>query len=354
MGGEDKMGRRGYDGWPRYVSAAEKRQKAQKKITKLLKSGAILDPVEIEGRTIARTFWGKGWCKHLESFSDYSNRLPRGRSYVSSGLVCHLAIEECHISAIVSGSRLYNVEIKITKLPEDKWAKLKKQCAGKIGTLLELLQGKLSNQLMAEVTDRQNGIFPLPGEIDLNCSCPDWADMCKHVAATLYGVGRRLDEKPELLFLLRGVDQDELITEGTKEAINAEMAGGKGKKSKRRRVSADQFEDLFGIELSETESVPEDGSSEINGVRSSAGETSTVNHPSPEFAEGMITGKTVATLRETLGLSQKEFASLLKVSAVTVNNWEKKKSSLKLHEKNKKAFINVATRARNDGVALPE
>jgi len=317
------MGRRGYDGWPRYVSAAEKRQKAQKKIAKLVKSGAELDPVEIEGRTIARTFWGKGWCKHLESFSDYSNRLPRGRSYVSNGLVCHLAIEECHISAIVSGNRLYNVEIKITKLPAAKWAKLKKQCAGRIGTLLELLQGKLSNQLMAEVTDQQNGIFPLPGEIAFDCSCPDWADMCKHVAATLYGVGRRLDEKPELLFLLRGVDQDELITEGTKEAVNAEIAGEKSKKSTRRRVSADQLEDLFGIELNEL----------------------TQDHPSPVFSDTVITGKTVADLRKTLGLSQKEFASLLKVTAATVNNWEKKKGSLKLHEKNRKTFIEVANRA---------
>lgn len=348
------MGRRGYDGWPRYVSAAEKRQKAQKKIAKLLKSGARLDPVEIEGRTIARTFWGKGWCKHLESFSDYSNRLPRGRSYVSSGLVCHLAVEECHISAIVSGSRLYNVEIKITKLPEDKWAKLKKHCAGKIGTLLDLLQGKLSNQLMAEITDKQNGIFPLPGEIDFNCSCPDWADMCKHVAATLYGVGRRLDEKPELLFLLRGVDQEELIAEGTKEVINAGIAGSTSQKSKRRRVNTDQLEDLFGIELSETELVPEDVGSEISGVNNNTGKTLTVETPSPEFTDSKITGKTVAALRDTLGLSQKEFASLLKVSAVTVNNWEKQKNALKLHEKNRKALIELATRTYNDGVALPE
>jgi uncharacterized Zn finger protein len=340
------MGRRGYDGWPRYVSAAEKRQKAQKKIAKLVKSGAELDPVEIEGRTIARTFWGKGWCKHLESFSDYSNRLPRGRSYVSSGLVCHLAIEECHISAIVSGNRLYNVEINITKLPAAKWAKLKKQCAGKIGTLLELLQGKLSNQLMAEVTDQQNGIFPLPGEIVFDCSCPDWADMCKHVAATLYGVGRRLDEKPELLFLLRGVDQDELITEGTKEVINAETAGERSKKSNRRRVSADQIEDLFGIELRKTESVPDGGSSGVSGQCSNDGKPLYPDHSSPEFADSVITGKTVAALREKLGLSQKEFASLLKVSAVTVNNWEKSKGSLKLHEKNRKALNEVNNCAR--------
>ncbi len=348
------MGRRAYGGWPRYVSVEEKRQKAQKKINKLLKSGAELDPVEIEGRAIARTFWGKSWCKHLESFSDYANRLPRGRSYVSGGLVCHLAIEECRISALVSGSKLYTVEIKITKLPEGKWVKLKKQCTGRIGTLLELLQGKLSDQLMTVVTDRDNGIFPLPDEIKFNCDCPDWADMCKHVAATLYGVGRRLDEKPELLFILRGVDQDELISEGTKGAMSGEISGGKGKRSTRRKVSVEQLETLFGITLSETETVSEDGSVGGGGISSSCREVTCGDNAFPELVDGIITGKAVAALRESLGLSQKEFASLLKVSVVTVNNWEKKHCSLKLQGKNRKAFLEVAARARCNGATLPK
>ncbi|MDD4391852.1 MAG: SWIM zinc finger family protein [Desulfobacterales bacterium] len=197
--------------WGRYVPVAERRAKARNQMKKLCKKGKHIQPVEIEGRTIARSFWGKGWCDHLESFSDYANRLPRGRTYVRNGSVCHLEIGPGCIEAIVSGSSLYNVSISIQKLKPAIWESIQKQCAGQIGSMLELLQGKLSDQVMGVVTDRKTGLFPQPGEIQFDCSCPDWAVMCKHVAAVLYGVGSRLDSQPELLFLLRGVDAQELI-----------------------------------------------------------------------------------------------------------------------------------------------
>ncbi len=325
------MGRQSYGGRPKYVSTAEKKQKAERKIAKLRKSGVELEPVEVEGRKIARTFWGAGWCDHLESFSDYVNRLPRGRSYVRSGMVCHLVIEECCIEAIVSGNRLYNVKISIKKLPEAKWAKLKNKCAGQIGSLMELLQGKLSEQIMAVVTDRKNGIFPLPGEIDFDCDCPDWADMCKHVAAALYGAGRRLDENPELLFLLRGVNLDELITAGAEEALISDISEQTGKTSTRRRVSADQLEDIFGIDLCD--------SAAINEIKGEHKEEQAVSF---DFKSGIISGKEITALRQSLNLSPKNFALLLKVSTATIYNWEKTVGPLKLHEKSRRALNNVA------------
>ena len=180
-------------------------------MNKLRKKGKDVQPIEIEGRAIARSFWGKRWCEHLESFSDYANRLPRGRTYVRNGSVCHLAIRTGRIDAIVSGSELYDVTIRIDKLKAAIWKSVKSRCSGQIGSMLELLQGKLSRQVMSVVTDRERGLFPKPDEIRFDCTCPDWASMCKHVASVLYGVGSRLDDRPESLFLLRGVDTEELI-----------------------------------------------------------------------------------------------------------------------------------------------
>src|SRR5208282_4087671 len=172
-----------YQDWKPYVPVAQRRRQAEKKMEALRKKGANIQPVRIEGRKIAKTFWGEAWCDHLESFSDFANRLPRGRTYVRNGSVCHLEISEGKIEAKVSGSELYTIRIQIKTLPAKKWNDVKQRCTGQIGSLLELLQGNLSSQVMEVVSDRQNGLFPLPGEISLDCSCPDWAEMCKHVAA---------------------------------------------------------------------------------------------------------------------------------------------------------------------------
>src|SRR5499427_8579615 len=228
--------------WPRYVPVAERRAKARREMDKLRKKGKDIQPVNLDGRTIACSFWGKGWCDHLESFSDYANRLPRGRTYVRNGSVCHLDIRPGRIEAIVSGSELYNIVIRIKELKAATWASIKNKCSGHIGSMLELLQGKLSDQVMAIVTDRHHGLFPQPGEIALDCSCPDWADMCKHVAAVLYGVGSRLDSQPELLFLLRDVDAQELITA---ELALPNAAGAVTGDT----LAADQLGAIFGIDL---------------------------------------------------------------------------------------------------------
>jgi uncharacterized Zn finger protein len=234
----------GYGGWAPYVPVARRRAQAAKKISALQKKGVEIQPVTIAGRKIAASFWGHAWCEHLESFSDFENRLPRGRTYVRNGSVCHLALAKGQIEAKVSGSELYDVKITIKTLPDKKWTTLKGRCSGQIGSLVELLQGKLSDHVMQVVIDHKEGLFPLPGEMSFHCSCPDYASMCKHVAAVLYGVGARLDTKPELLFALRGVDHEELIAADAEKALAAATSSGKSK-----RLEADDIGSVFGIEI---------------------------------------------------------------------------------------------------------
>ncbi len=210
------------------------------------KDGREPSPVTIEGRAIARSFWGKAWCGNLESYRDYEYRLPRGRSYVRSGAVLDLAIGQGRIAAVVSGSRPqpYEVEIKIKPLAKAHWSRLKGQCGGEIGSLIELLEGRLSDRVMGIVTDRQQGLFPKPAEIEMSCSCPDWATMCKHVAAVMYGVGARLDAQPELLFTLRNVEHGELIA----AAVDL---GVPQRGTQRKTIGAEELSSVFGIELAE-------------------------------------------------------------------------------------------------------
>ena len=197
--------------WKPYVPVHERRARAKRALKKRL-GGRDAKPIErFAGRKIARTFWGEAWCQHLESFSDYSNRLPRGRTYARNGSIVDLQIDSGKVTAWVSGSELYEIEITIKGLSKTRWKTFKAQCGGQISTLLDLLQGKVSEAVIERITDRGEGLFPSPKEINLSCSCPDWATMCKHVAATLYGVGVRLDDSPELFFRLRGVDHQELI-----------------------------------------------------------------------------------------------------------------------------------------------
>ena len=186
-----------YFGWRPYVPVAEKRRQAERKLAKLKKQGRSVAPVTIEGRTIAKSFWGKSWCGNLERYSDYENRLPRGRTYVRNGSVVDLKITKGEVAAMVAGTKLYKVKIAIKPVTTTRWKAICRDCAGTIDSLVELLQGRLAKGVMDRICREGDGLFPAPGEIRLSCSCPDWADMCKHVAAALYGIGARLDQQPE-------------------------------------------------------------------------------------------------------------------------------------------------------------
>ena len=228
-----------------YVPVAVRRQRAGRTLAKLVKARAVF-PVSIEGRAIARSFWGKSWCSNLERYSDFANRLPRGRTYVRNGSVVDLQIATSRVSALVSGSRLYTVTITIAPVMAARWMAICRDCAGSIDSLVELLQGRLSKGVMDRVCREEDGLFPAPGEIEFSCSCPDQADMCKHVAAALYGVGARLDQQPALLFELRGVDQNELIA-GAGEG----MALAKEAPAPPMVLDEGDVAALFGLEMAE-------------------------------------------------------------------------------------------------------
>lgn len=246
-----RYGGRGYYGFAPYVPVAQRKAQAAAKLKKLEKKGTRLQPVVLQGRKIAATFWGKAWCDNLESYMDFENRLPRGRSYVRNGSVLHLEIKPGAIEAKVAGSSLYTIKIEIAPAAPDKWKKLCKECAGQIGSLLELLSGKLSERVMGVMTRKESGLFPSPKEIKLDCSCPDWATMCKHVAAVLYGVGARLDAQPELLFLLRSVDHADLVS----QAVEADITSGAGA-ADAATLAAGDLQDVFGIEIDSSAQKP--------------------------------------------------------------------------------------------------
>jgi uncharacterized Zn finger protein len=257
-----------------YVPVAKRRAQAAREVEKRRRKGQVVSPVVIEGRAIAHTFWGKAWGDNLESYSDYDNRLPRGRTYVRNGSVVDLQITPGKVTAMVSGSELYEVDISIKTLPDAEWRSIKARCAGQIGSVVELLQGRLSKSVIGIVTAKEGGLFPKPSEIKMSCSCPDGARMCKHVAAVLYGVGARLDHQPELLFSLRKVNHLELIEEAVSGA-------GKTTATRKKTLAANEVADVFGIEIAGAPDMPDTPEPTAKRGRSKPGRSKAVP-PAPE------------------------------------------------------------------------
>ncbi|MHB8346914.1 MAG: SWIM zinc finger family protein [Acidiferrobacterales bacterium] len=236
----------GFFRWKPYVPVAQRRKKAEKAAAKARKAGTDLAPVTAYRGPVARTFWGKAWCDNLECYSDYANRLPRGRTYVRNGAVIDLKIMEGEVQALVMGSSLYRVSVSVAAVPRKHWQSVSADCAGSIDSLVELLQGQFSKAVMERICLPDTGLFPTPREIDFSCTCPDWASLCKHVAAVLYGVGARLDGQPELIFKLRRVDARDLVT----------RAGAGLPKSKQGPVSGKVLDeallgDVFGLDMAD-------------------------------------------------------------------------------------------------------
>lgn len=240
-----------YELWPRYVNVDERKRRAQAQLRVQTQKGTQLRPVQIAGKAITNSFWGLAWCHNLESYSDFENRLPRGRSYVRCGAVIDLQIRAGVVSALVQGRDLYRVQVDIKAVTSSRWQELRRRCIGGLASLVDLLSGRLPRQMMSVVTDRTHGLFPSPAELQMTCSCPDWATMCKHVAATLYGVGARFDSEPELLFTLRGVDPTELLLHESSQLSHSVPAG-----PDLLRVESGELGALFGIELSPGGSPP--------------------------------------------------------------------------------------------------
>ena len=239
----------GYGYYPRYVSVAEKRARAEKKIRQLRKKQPDIQPVILAGQALATTWWGKAWNKNLERYADYSNRIGRGRSYVRHMAVVDLKIAPGRVDALVQGTRSapYKVRISIAGIQKKNWQAIKKKCRQELSSLPDLLAGKFPRKLEDVFMVRDRGLFPTPSEISFDCSCPDWADMCKHVAATLYGVGARLDENPALFFTLRKVDMEDLVDAAVRERTDAIIAQKPGASS--RLIDDDKLSDLFGLDI---------------------------------------------------------------------------------------------------------
>lgn len=230
--------------WYQYDDRRETKADVQRDIERRKERGEEFEQLALtaKGANIASTFWGRAWCRQLQTYQDYESRLPRGRSYLREGNVYNLTIEPGLITAIVAGSALYDVSVRIAALPKSDWEVLKEDCAGQVGSLLDLLAGRLGDNVLQTVTDPDRGLFPKSSDLRFSCTCPDWADMCKHVSAVLYGVGAKLDTAPDLFFVLRSVDPTELLsgttqeTLGTIDSTDAALVG-------------EDLSALFGIEL---------------------------------------------------------------------------------------------------------
>jgi uncharacterized Zn finger protein len=237
--------------WKPYVPVAVQRANAQKEVARMKKRGERIEPVIVSGRMIAASFWGKSWCENLERYSDFENRLPRGRTYVRNGSVLDLQIGKGKVAALVNGSNLYRISISVVPLVPRQWKAICRDCTGSIDSLVELLGGRLARGVMDRVCREGDGLFPSPKEIKLSCSCPDWAEMCKHVAAALYGVGARLDEQPELLFALRGVDANDLLAGAGENVPLSKKSPGTA-----RVLDESDIASVFGIEMAASADAP--------------------------------------------------------------------------------------------------
>ena len=277
-------------GWKPYVPAAERRQKTNKAIAKAIKAGVNLAPIAAYRGAIAKTFWGKAWCDNLEHYSDYENRLPRGRTYVRNGSVIDLKITQGNVQAQVVGSSLYQIAVSFTAVPGKQWQSIGADCAGSIDSLVELLQGRLSKAVMERICTPNTGLFPAPTDIQFSCSCPDWAAMCKHVAAVLYGVGARLDQQPELIFTLRGVNAQDLVTQA-----GAGLPTSKQRPAKGKVLDNTLLADVFGIEMSDVSRITKPAAPRRKARVTKVGVTTTGKAPAAKSPKAINTTKKKAT-----------------------------------------------------------
>lgn len=240
------MSRYWEDGCYSQPTTSELKRKSEASRVSAEKKGKRLEPVVIQGRKIAKSWWGRAWCDNLERYADYESRLSRGKRYVKTGAVIDLSITKGRIQAKVQGSRKtpYKVEIRISPLSEERCQEILQKCGKRVETLEKLLSGDFPEELKELFTQR-GGLFPSSREISFSCSCPDWALMCKHVAAVLYGIGARLDENPSLFFELRGIEMGRFIDVAIANRVER-MLKNAGRTSG-RTIDEGDIRGLFGI-----------------------------------------------------------------------------------------------------------
>jgi len=265
-----------YSDYPEYVSKAEKVKRAEKAREKLSKkSGVALDPIKVSGRLIAKSWWGKSWNSNMERYSDYAYRLDRGRSYVRSGAVIDLKIKAGEISALVMGSnpRPYQINIKIDMLKKADYVNLLEMSKNALDSMQALLNGEFPSELKDAFFTKNTGLFPSPKEIHFHCDCPDIAKLCKHVASVMYGVSVRLDQKPELFFLLRGIDVGDFVNVLIDKEKDSILNRSNRKSERDLAGESDDLSELFGIDLGDgstdtvtTEYIQNSDTSSMQGI----------------------------------------------------------------------------------------
>ena len=336
------MGWGGHGGWSefrQYVPVGQKLAKAAKHAAQLAKKqGREPSPVKLDGKKIATTFWGIAWCDNLATYSDYANRLPRGATYVRNGSVVDLVIKPRSVEAIVAGSETYKIKIEIDGLAKSTWKKIKQDCSASIDSLLDLLAGRFSNGVMQRLTQHKDGLFPSPREIKMKCSCPDWSDCCKHLAAVMYGIGARLDKQPELLFLLRDVDHQELVSQAVAEGNLDKELSGDG------TLVGEDLGAIFGIELDAPAGPPPIASAnpsrKTRTTANSKTKTTTKTIPTVKAKAGRI-GKTKTAIAVPPNSARPAAAK----RPVTKANATKKSVALKkTATKSKKTVVALATK----------
>jgi len=227
-------------------SAEQLRKNAGNTVRKARAGGREFHPVHIMGRRIAQSWWGSAWCDNLERYADYENRLERGRRYLRTDTVLDLQIVKGKVTARVQGRKKtpYKVEIRISPVNEDRIQRIMEECGSRIDQLDRLLKGDFPQEMKDTFLGEQ-GLFPGPKEISFSCSCPDWALMCKHVAAVLYGIAVRFDEDPLLFFVLRGIDVERFVQVTLENSVDSMLANADVRSD--RIIESTGWEELFGV-----------------------------------------------------------------------------------------------------------
>ncbi|MBO4336878.1 MAG: hypothetical protein J5842_02240 [Lachnospiraceae bacterium] len=229
-------------------SAQDLKQKAMASVRRAGKKGKDYEPVICRNKrgALCNSWWGQAWCDNLERYADYASRLDRGRSYVRSGTIIDLKIDGGKVTAKVQGRRRtpYKVEVRVGRLSEENCQKIIDRCIRRIESLETLAKGEFPEELK-ELFTEDGALFPTPKEISFSCSCPDWAMMCKHVAAVMYGIGLRFDENPFYFFKLRGIDPDRFIDVAVENRVERMLANADVVSD--RIIEDADFTELFGV-----------------------------------------------------------------------------------------------------------
>lgn len=210
-------------------------------LQELRAQGDVLHPVKSKSKNLAKSFWGKAWMKSLQYCEQQGMRLAGGRTYLRHGCVLDVQVEPGLIRSRVLGEFLYDVEIRTKTLDGERMRALSDCCVGNVASWVDLLQGQMNDELMGILSSEESGIFPLPNEWLFSCNCADYADVCKHVAATLYAFGVMIDSEPELLFTLRNISANDLLPHQIDVASIDDDS--------RLRVDRNALQDMFGISL---------------------------------------------------------------------------------------------------------